>query len=278
LCARPDVDLISVHSPPFLHARHVGYALDGGHAVLCDKPFGRSAGEAEAMEAAAGDAGAVALLNFEFRHQPTRLALRSMVRDGAIGTVEHAVWAQYGSMFRRRRPNWVFDAELGGGWIGAWGSHVVDFVRWAIGEVVEAGASRRTAVVERVDREGNVRPSTAEDGFTAWMRTDGGATVALDSTLVAKVTLPGRLTVFGSEGALEVVGDERITLVDDTGSREVFRWDPEGRDPHLVPMQQWAEVVRDAVRSGVVPDGAPTFADGVACARVMDALRAPVDV
>ena len=38
-------------------------------------------------------------------------------------------------------------------------------------------------------------------------------------------------------------------------------------------MRAWAEVVRDAVRDGAVPEGEPTFDDGVACARVMDALR-----
>ena len=36
LCARGDVDLISVHSPPFLHTEHVDRAIDAGHAVLCD--------------------------------------------------------------------------------------------------------------------------------------------------------------------------------------------------------------------------------------------------
>jgi predicted dehydrogenase len=39
LCARGDVDLVSVHSPPFLHLDHVRRAIDGSHAVLCDKPF-----------------------------------------------------------------------------------------------------------------------------------------------------------------------------------------------------------------------------------------------
>ena len=39
LC-RSDVDLVAVHSPPFLHASHVAMAVDAGRAVLCDKPFG----------------------------------------------------------------------------------------------------------------------------------------------------------------------------------------------------------------------------------------------
>ena len=49
LCARDDVDLISVHSPPFLHLDHVRRAIERGHAVLCDKPFGVNALEAEEM-------------------------------------------------------------------------------------------------------------------------------------------------------------------------------------------------------------------------------------
>jgi hypothetical protein len=43
-------------------------------------------------------------------------------------------------------------------------------------------------------------------------------------------------------------------------------------DPHRVQMEEWAVVVRDAVRNGGVEAGTPTFADGLACARVMDAL------
>jgi predicted dehydrogenase len=48
LCRR-NLDLVSVHSPPFLHAEHVRTAIDAGHHVLCDKPFGVHAGEAAEM-------------------------------------------------------------------------------------------------------------------------------------------------------------------------------------------------------------------------------------
>jgi len=39
-------------------------------------------------------------------------------------------------------------------------------------------------------------------------------------------------------------------------------------------MQRFAEVVRDVVTGGEVPPGVPTFADGHACAVVLDQLRA----
>jgi hypothetical protein len=39
-------------------------------------------------------------------------------------------------------------------------------------------------------------------------------------------------------------------------------------------MTPWARIVRDAVRSGAAPPDAPTFADGLACAEVMDRISA----
>ena len=274
-CARPHIDVVAVHAPPFLHQRCVTAALDAGKAVLCDKPFGTSAADAEAMEAAARDAGAVALLNFEFRHHPGRIALRSLLRDGAIGTVEHVQWTVFGAGFRvpLRPYGWLFDRERGGGWIGAWGSHVIDFLRWTFGDLVEASARLRTDITERPDAAGAVHQCTAEDGFTALLSTDTGVSVTIDTTFVAVKNSPPRVVVLGSDGTLESVADGRITLRDAEGTREVFTFDPPREDPHLVPMRAWAAVVRDAVRSGEVPDGEPTFADGVACARVMDALR-----
>jgi predicted dehydrogenase len=275
LCNHPDVDLVAVHAPPFLHRPCVTRALDAGKAVLCDKPFGTSTVDAEAMDTAARDANAVALLNFEFRHHPGRIALRSLIQDGAIGTVEHVQWTVFGAGFRVpvRPYGWLFDRERGGGWIGAWGSHVVDFLQWTFGDLVDASARLRTDMPERPDADGTMHACTAEDGFTALLSTAGGVSVTIDTTFVAVKSSPPRVVVLGSEGTLESIADGKITLRNAEGTQEMFTFDAPREDPHLVPMRAWAEVARDAVRDGAVPDGVPTFADGVACARVMDALR-----
>jgi predicted dehydrogenase len=227
------------------------------------------------MAAAAHDADAIALLNFEFRHHPGRIALRSLIQDGAIGTVEHVQWTVFGAGFRvpMRPYGWLFDAERGGGWIGAWGSHVIDFLRWTFGELGDESARLRTDITERTDADGNVHACTAEDGFTALMRTSGGVSVTIDTTFVAVKNSPPRVVVLGSDGTLESIADGRITLRNAEGTHEAFTFDAPREDPHLVPMRAWAEVVRDAVRNRTVPEGEPTFDDGVACARVMDALR-----
>ena len=276
LVARPDVDLVSVHSPPFLHAAHAHLALRAGKAVLCDKPFACDPAEAEALLGAAQDAGVVHLVNFEFRYHPARRRMRELIRSGAIGRVEHVTWTHLsaGSRVPLRRFGWLFDRDLGGGWIGAWGSHAIDTLRFCVGEVVAAAGSPRIDVQARPDGQGVVHECTAEDGLTAELTLEGGATVSIDSSFAATVNVPPRLTVLGSDGGLEVVADSRITLRSANGAREDVPLElPEGAERHEGPMQIWAEVVRDTVHSRITPDGAPTFADGYACDVVLARLR-----
>jgi predicted dehydrogenase len=92
LCRQGGIDLISVHSPPFLHGAHVRAAIDAGRAVLCDKPFGLHAEEYAGLLAAAEAAGTVHLVNFEFRCDPMRRRLRDLVRGGVLGELEEVSW------------------------------------------------------------------------------------------------------------------------------------------------------------------------------------------
>jgi predicted dehydrogenase len=274
LVKRDDLDVVSVHSPPLLHLDHVRRAIDAGRAVACDKPFGRNAVEAAAMHDLAGDAGVVNVLNFEFRYDAVREKLRSLVHEGAIGDPQHMQHTMLANLSRTplRPHGWLFDRELGGGWLGAFGSHVVDFARWTFGDITAASAELRTSITERPDAGGQPHACTADDGFVATLRTDQGVTVVIDSTSAAPVSVAPRTIVVGTEGVLETEADQRIRLLTAAGS-ELFEPNPEGANVYRLPMQRWAAAVRDAVRRGAVEDGTPTFADGLACAKVLDRLR-----
>ncbi len=273
LC-RSDIDLVSIHSPPFLHAEHVAVALDAGRAVLCDKPFGTSLDEALSMAGAADAAGVVNLVNFEFRFQPARMAMRELVRSGAIGRPEHLAYTAYtsGSRVPLRPWGWLFDRSRGGGWVGAFGSHAIDLVRWLLGEVSTAGAATWVTVTERPDGEGRIHPCDAEDAFCGWMELESGATASVDSTFTAGVALPPRIVITGSAGAIENVGDARVVWRRADGSREELDFSRPSGDSHSVAMEGWAAVIGDAVSGGDMI--APSFADGVACMRVMEQWRA----
>ena len=278
LVQRADVDLVSVHSPPFLHAQHVRTALAAGKAVLCDKPFMLGPDEARAIEEEALAADAVALCNFEFRYAPARVRMRELVNDGTLGAIERVqiVHLSSGTRSPLRPYGWLFSADLGGGWIGAWGSHAIDGLRWMFGaEIVDVSARLRVDVPERPDTDGTMQRCTAEDGLSALLQLSNGASVTIDSGFAAAANITPRFTVFGSEAIAELTGETRITLRRSDGTREVIdAGDAATPDAHLVPMRRFAEVARDAVASATVPAGVPTFADGRACDEVLARLRA----
>ena len=272
LCRSP-VDLIAVHSPPFLHAEHVTWAVDAGRAVLCEKPFGTSVDEAMTMTEAARAAAVPNFLNFEFRCQPARLAMAALVESRAIGSPEHLSYTAFtsGSRVPLRPWGWLFDRSRGGGWIGAFGSHAIDLIRWLLGDVARAGAVTWTNVTERPDADGNLHRCDAEDAFNGWIELRSGATASVDSSFTAGVSLTPRIVVTGTEGVIENVGDHRVVLRRRDGGMENLEFEPRSGDPHNEAMTAWTAAIRDAMTSG--EPIAPSFADGLACMQVMEQWR-----
>jgi predicted dehydrogenase len=274
LYARRDIDLVCIHSPPFMHREQVALAVDAGKAVLCDKPLGMNEADAAVSLDAARKAGIRHFVNVEFRCDPIREKLRGLVRSGAIGRVEHVSWSSHsaGSRVPLRRYGWLFDAAQGGGWIQGWAPHAVDFLQWGIGaEVLAASGERRLTVRERPDADGRLQRCSAEDGIMATLGLDGGATAAFDSSFTAVVPVAPRLAVLGSEGVLLNEGD-RVTLLRGK-ERSVVIEVEHAADNHLVPMRRYCERLRDALAGGSA-EGLPTFEDGVRIERALDKLRA----
>ncbi|BBY45853.1 Gfo/Idh/MocA family protein [Mycolicibacterium celeriflavum] len=258
-----DVDLVSVHSPPFLHLEHVTGAIEHGHAVLCDKPFGRNAEEAAQMHARAGDAGVLHFLNFEFRFNESWARLKELADGGAIGTPRHLHWSFFGSGLRDRKHGWINDADLGGGWIGAYGSHLIDFTRHLFGsEIADCGG------VTRADIAG----ATAEDAYYAWFTMANGATATHDTGFAAAVPSPPAVTLIGSEGTIELAADTTLVLRRPNADPETVDFAPPPRRSPPPALSAFLGRVAEALRAGA--QIGPSFDDGLAVARAMDLLRA----
>jgi predicted dehydrogenase len=233
-------------------------------------------------------AGVVGLLNFERRFDASRQKLRALLLEGVIGQPNHFQYSRFIAVPQPRAFGWLSNKELGGGWLGGQGSHLIDVCRWLFGEITEAGAVMRTLVTERPTADGELLECDAEDGFVASLRTATGVTAVIDCALESSVSTPERTAVFGAEGMLEIAGngivqhaaDGSVTTysVDAPGLTPLIgRWEgPDRRAVHgpaALAMERWTPIVRDAVRSGAVEPGSPTFADGHACALVMDRMR-----
>jgi predicted dehydrogenase len=259
-------------------------ALEAGRHVICEKPFALDGAEAATMGAAAERAGVTHLVGHEFRWAPERAVLGRALAAGAIGEARLATFVQYVPLVADRHarvPGWWFDAARGGGWLGASGSHLVDAVRVWLGEF--AAVSAALTVVS--DRSG-----VAEDSFTIRFTLASGVEGVLQQTGAAWGDPAGFVRVAGTDGTAWIDGTD-VWVGDATGTRRLEvpadlalpdttapSDDPRHRFTHLElgPYVRLCEILRAGVE-GRVPDAAvpiPTFADGVACTRVLDAVRA----
>ena len=268
-----DVDLVSVHSPPFMHLDHVMGAIERGLPVLCDKPFGRNATEARAMRDRARDAGVLNFLNFEFRFNESWAEIKRLADAGSIGTPTHLTWSFFGSGLRGRTYGWINDRDLGGGWIGAYGSHIIDFTGWLFGsEVADCGGVTRIDELKHPDPDGATRDATAEDGYSAWFLMANGCTAMHDTGFAAAVPTAPHVVLMGTEGSIEMAGGTRLVVRRVDADPETIEFPspaPRTPDPALVG---FFGLVAEAVRTGT--QIAPSFDDGVVVAETMDRLRA----
>ena len=151
LIACPEVDAITIASPPALHHATAVAAFAAGKHVLCEKPMARSATEAREMARMAEMSGVTAMLGHEFRFTPARARMKELIDEGYLGTVSLAQLSFLRPLLadaRGRSWNWLMDAEAGGGMLGALGSHFVDTLRWWFGEISEvAGAAAATVPI-----------------------------------------------------------------------------------------------------------------------------------
>lgn len=282
--ALPGVVAVTVATPPSSHAELSITALEAGKHVICEKPFALDAHEARAMLAAAERAGVTHLVGHEFRWATERALATRAIAEGLIGEPRFVSLVQYVPLVAdpgTKVPRWWFDASSGGGWLGASGSHVVDQVRVWLGEF--ASLSAALPVV-------SARVGVAEDSFAVRFRLRSGVEGVLQQTAAAWGPAAGVTRVAGTDGTLWTEGDI-VWVANRSGARPLpvppdlalpprppERDDPRHRFTHLElgPYTRLCEALRAGV-DGRPPDGpvpVPTFADGLACMQVLDAIRA----
>jgi len=274
LCERSDVDLVFVATPPHLHRDVVLAALDAGKHVVCEKPFGLSPADALAMLERAVARDRLHFLDFEFRTKPARRLLATAITEGVLGEIRHVTVTAMvaGGRFPvMNRDGWWQRRELGGGWLGAMGSHYFDAIRVWFGEIVSVAArleTRRT----RLSLDPDAAPVTADDGFVARLTTDTGVVCVLDTASSIGVDIGPRIEVYGTAATAVLEREHVLTIIDDAGKVEERNFsssDDASRHPSRSALGVWAAQVVGAVRSG--HQLTPNFLDGL---RVQEVIAA----
>jgi predicted dehydrogenase len=290
LVARSDVDLVSIVTPPATHMPITLAALEYRKAVLCEKPMAMNTVEALRMWESAREAGVLALIDHELRFLNSRRTMRAMLQSEAIGSVRHCNYL-FRSDYRGvlDRPwDWWADQSMGGGTLGAIGSHVIDSFRWLLStEVKEVFGLLSTHIKQRPDRStGEMRGVSSDDEAKLLFRfNDGsigtGITGAASLSVVESGSYENRLEVYGTTGAL--MTEETGELWHSPAGSGAWRPVQIDQDHMAKGMREssWSRgftalssAIVEALRTGKkTVNHAATFEDGYRIQLVLDAAR-----
>jgi len=196
----PDVDIVVISTPPDSHASWASAALEAGKHVVVEKPMALTTAECDALIAQAHRSGLSVSVYQNRRFDPDYVLIRDIVRSGGIGEVFHveAFVGGYGHPCNY----WHSDAEVSGGALFDWGSHVIDQVLDLLpGEVDSVTAVNHKRVWHDVSNADHARMTLHFSG--------GREATFIYSDLAA--SLKPRWYILGTAGAL--TGDWRRILV-----------------------------------------------------------------
>ncbi|HTO48682.1 MAG TPA: Gfo/Idh/MocA family oxidoreductase [Burkholderiales bacterium] len=233
------VDAVIVATPHSQHEAQVLAAIAAGKQVFCEKPLTLTAAGAERILAACDRAGIVLGIGHERRYEPGMEHLARAIKAGELGQLLHLESNMSHNLFARMDPSsWrVRPTDAPAGAMTALGVHVTDLFL--------SLAGRPTRVQARTGRV--MTGAIGEDHVSVSLEFDSGAT----GTLVCLSTTPyhGRLTVFGTDGWIEVKENANVdqgqpsdvTIADRTARRSTVSYAP--ANTVLANFDAWAQAV-----------------------------------
>jgi predicted dehydrogenase len=301
--SRTGARAVAIATPPHTHGPLTLAAIARGCHVLCEKPFARDLAEARAMLEAAERAGVVHMLGHEFRCDPVRVMVARLVAGGAIGQPKLANFTNLITYMSKATdmPDWWFNDEDGGGWLGATSPHLIDWIRFSIGDFESLSGSIATLAPQNGE---------ADDTFAFRFRLKNGLEGIVQQSAAASGPPISINRIIGTKGAIwiesrgfniiEAKGaqpnPQQIMIADAEGTRAVPvdadlalpAIPPLSADPRhettkwkqlvpveLPPYMRLCEAFHAAIEGRAVahPVPPPTFRDGVASMEVIDAVR-----
>jgi len=179
----PNIDVISVALPNFLHAEVLPKVLASGKHVFAEKPIGRTLEEASSLKALADASPAVTGVGFSFRRLPGLAAFAKAVHEGMLGEI-HTVRAWYNADYAANPKgalSWRYSGEqAGAGALLDIGAHAIDALHFVAGEVAAVtSANLKTVITERP------KPAAGAIGHGGSDSTDFGPVTNDDIALLA---------------------------------------------------------------------------------------------
>ena len=310
LIKRPDIDMIDITAPSDAHSTIGLAAANEGKHVFCEKPLALNLADARMMLEAAEKNKIVHQVGFNYRFVPAILLAKKLIDEGKIGKVFHvrSSFLQDWIIDPEFPLVWRLDKKVcGSGSLGDLGAHCIDMARFLVGEFDSVMAMSTTFVKRRPLLEKTTGGLTAKATENAQM-----ADVEIDdATVFVSQFKNGAMGVFeatrfaqghkndmsieinGELGSLKFVFErmnelQYLSAADEPGTQGfrliqasegihpyMYAWWPPG---HVIGYEhtfvhELYEFTEAVANDRPLNPICPTFADGVKCSQVMEAVE-----
>jgi predicted dehydrogenase len=140
LLTSPEVDLVYIATPPFLHYPQARAALEAGKHVICEKPLALTVAQADELIALAQKRDLLCIANLMQRYNPLYESVRQLIESRVLGECLHGWFENYAGDEGLGPDHWFWDRTKSGGIFIEHGVHFFDlFEGWlGGGEVLAA--------------------------------------------------------------------------------------------------------------------------------------------
>ena len=214
LLSSGQVDAVSIVTPDPFHKNLSIQALEAGMHVLCEKPLALNASDAKEMADAAKKAKCINMVNLSYRNAHSLQKARELIAMGRIGNIRHVeasylqswlVSPKWGDWKTEDTWLWRLSSAHGSkGVLGDVGVHILDFVRFPVGDFASVNCTLTTFDKAENNQIGEYHLD-ANDSALITARMNNGAMASIHASRWATGHLNDlRLVIHGDKGAVKV--------------------------------------------------------------------------
>jgi len=189
----PEIDVIDITTPNFLHCEETVLAAEQGKNVFCEKPMAPTVKECEEMIAACKKNHVKLMIGYMLRFKPHHIKIRELMKSGEFGTLFFGR-AQWHLWLSDEEQTFHKDTKLIGEIppLQDIGVHCIDTLRFLMGDVVEVKAYADTIIHKYADTIALIL-----------LKLEGSAYAFVDTSFCTRFTSkPQKLEMYGTKGSI----------------------------------------------------------------------------